>query len=101
MAGAAPSSPWICVSVQTLVASRSTQVGPHVLEAQLGHTGDGALLGGALALAGQLLAAGRLVDAPAVVQQGLQAGAQVGKAQPSGLLVEMAMAAVVDDEAAR
>jgi hypothetical protein len=41
----------------------------------------------------------RAGDAPAVVQQGLQAGAQVGEAQPSGLLVEVAVAAIVDPEA--
>jgi hypothetical protein len=69
-------------------------VRPHASEAGLGDAGGGALLGGTLALAGQSLVAGRLVDAlvgdgaadgglggvevggelgdaPAVVQQGL------------------------------
>ena len=99
------------------------QVGPQVLEAELGDAGGGALLGGALALAGQLLAAGELPevvigdgaadrllgggevagelgDAPAVVQQGLQAAAGVGEAQAAGLLVEVAVVAAVDPEAA-
>jgi hypothetical protein len=39
-------------------------------------------------------------DAAAVVQQGLQAAAEVREAQASGLLVEVAMAAIVDGEAA-
>jgi hypothetical protein len=83
------------------------QIGPRVLEAQLGQAVGDALVGGVLALAGELLAAGWLVDlkvgdgaadgrlgrgevagepgdAPAVVQQGVQAGAQVGEAQASG-----------------
>jgi hypothetical protein len=74
------------------------QIGPDALEAEVGDAGGGALLGGVLALAGQLLAAGwlgdvvggdsaadgrlgggevggELGDAPALVQQGLQAGA--------------------------
>jgi hypothetical protein len=38
-------------------------------------------------------------DAPAVVQQGLQAAAKVGEAQPSGLLVEL-MVVAADAEAA-
>jgi hypothetical protein len=81
------------------------------------------LLGGVLALPGQLLAAGwlpdamvgdgaaddrvggvevpgELGDAPAAVQQGLQAAAQVGEAQASGLLLEVAAAAIVDGEPA-
>jgi hypothetical protein len=44
--------------------------------------------------------AGELGDAPAVAQQGLQAGAQGGEAQASGLLLEVAAAAIVDAEAA-
>jgi hypothetical protein len=98
------------------------QVGPHALEAQLGHPG-GALLGGTLTLVGELLAArwlvevlvadgtadgwlggakvgGELGDAPAVVQQDLQARAEVGEAQAAGLLLEVAAAAIVDGETA-
>jgi hypothetical protein len=82
-----------------------------------------ALLGGAPALAGHPLGAGErletmlgdgaadgrlrgvevageLGDAPALVQQGLQAGAQVGEAEACGLLLEVALVAVVDGEAA-
>jgi hypothetical protein len=43
---------------------------------------------------------GELGDAPAVIQQGAQAAAQVGEAKPSGLLVELMVAAAVDPEAA-
>jgi hypothetical protein len=43
---------------------------------------------------------GQLRDAPAVIQQRLPAGAQVGKAQASGLLLEVAAAGIVDGEAA-
>ncbi len=76
-----------------------------------------------MALAGQLLAAGwlgdvvvgdgaadhrlggvqvgsELGDAPALIQQGLQAAAEVGKAQAGGLLLEVALLAVGDGEAA-
>jgi hypothetical protein len=38
------------------------QVGPHAREAESGHAGGDTLLGGALALAGQLLAAGWPMD---------------------------------------
>ncbi len=58
--------------------------------------GDGATddrLGGAKV-------AGELGDAPAVVQQGLQAAGQIGEAQPSGLLVELMVMAAVDLEPA-
>jgi hypothetical protein len=44
---------------------------------------------------------GELGDAPAVVQEGVQAGAQVGEAQACGLLLEVvAAAAIVDPETA-
>jgi hypothetical protein len=43
---------------------------------------------------------GELGDAPAVVQQRVQAGGEVGEAQAPGLLVEVAAAAIVDGEAA-
>jgi hypothetical protein len=43
---------------------------------------------------------GELGDAPAVVQQGLQAAAQVGEAQASGLLLEVTAAAIVNRELA-
>ena len=100
------------------------QVDPYVGEAECDRACGGALLGGVLALAGQLLAAGWLAhvvvgdgaadhrlggvqvggelgDAPALVQQGLQAGAQVGEAQACGLLLEVALLlAVGDGEAA-
>jgi len=99
------------------------QVGPHAEEAELGDAGGGALVGGALALAGEQLPAGRLGevvvgdggadghlgggqaggelgDAPAVVEQGLQARAQVGEAQASGLLVELMVLAAVDPNTA-
>lgn len=78
------------------------QIRPHARKAQLSHAVGGALLGGALALAGQLwrregwgmswsamarpMAAWwcqggrRAGDAPAVVQQGLQARAEVREA---------------------
>ncbi len=64
------------------------QVGPHAVEGELGDVVGGALLGGALALTGELLAAWWPMDAV------------VGEAQASGLLVELAVAAVVDREAA-
>jgi hypothetical protein len=99
------------------------QVGPHPLEAECGRASGGALLGGALALAGQPLAAGKLSemmlgdgaadgllggsevggeleDAPAVIQEGMQASRQVGVAQACGLLVEVAVVGVGDGEAA-
>ena len=97
------------------------QVGPHPAEAELGHAVGDALPGGTLTLAGELLAAGELPevvvgdgaadrrlgggqvagelgDAPAVLQQRLHAGAEVGKAQAAGLLVEVAVAATVNPE---
>jgi hypothetical protein len=97
------------------------QVGPDALEAELGGAGGDALVGGVLALVGQLLAAGRLGDAvggdgtvdgslgggqvagepgdaPAVIDEGLQAAAEVGETQPRGLLVERAVTAAVDAE---
>jgi hypothetical protein len=43
---------------------------------------------------------GELGDAPAVIQQGLQTGTQVGEAQAGGLLLEVALLAVGDGEAA-
>jgi hypothetical protein len=43
---------------------------------------------------------GELGDAPAVIQQDLQAGVQVGEAQAGGLLVEVALVGVGDGEAA-
>jgi hypothetical protein len=43
---------------------------------------------------------GELRDAPAVIQQGLQTGTQVGEAQPSGLLLEVALVVVHNGEAA-
>jgi hypothetical protein len=45
------------------------------------------------------LGGGELGDAPAVVQQNVQAGAQVGEAQPCGLLVEVAAVGTLDGEA--
>src|SRR6266540_1623457 len=48
---------------------------------------------------GSVEVSGELGDAPAVVQQCLQAGAQVGEAQACGLLVEVAVAATLDREA--
>jgi hypothetical protein len=98
------------------------QIGPHAGGAEFGHAGGGALLGGALALTGQQLLMGELVEvvvgdgvadgrlgggevggelggAPAIVEQGLQAGAQVGEAEASGLLVELMVMAAVDPEA--
>jgi hypothetical protein len=41
---------------------------------------------------------GELGDAPAVVRQGLEAGAQVGEGQASGLLLEVTAAAIVNRE---
>jgi hypothetical protein len=120
--GAAPSSAPTSSRGPRLGDQPLHQVGPHPLEAQLGCTSGGALLGGKPALAGELLVAGRLVDvvvgdgaadgrlggvevvgelgdAPAVTQQGLQAAAEVGEAQSSGLLVEAALLGVDDREA--
>jgi hypothetical protein len=80
-------------------------------------------VGGAPTLAGELLAAGELPkvgvvdraadgrlggvevggelgDAPTVIDKGVQAGAEVSEAQPSGLLVEVMAATVDDGEAA-
>ncbi len=87
------------------------QIRPHLVRAQLGGALlGGVLLGGALALAaGELLelvvgdgaangrfgdveVGGEPGDAPAVVQQRLQAAAEVREAQASGLLVEVAVA---------
>ena len=99
------------------------QVGPQIRKAECGRALGGALAGGVLALAGQPLAAGELLelmvgdgaadhrsggvqvggelgDAPALIQQGLQAGAQVGEAEASGLLLEVALLGVGDGEAA-
>jgi hypothetical protein len=53
---------------------------------------DGRLAGGQVG--------GELVDAPAVIDEGLQAGAEVGEAEPFGLLVELTVVAAVDREAA-
>jgi hypothetical protein len=99
------------------------QVAPQILEAECGRAVGGALLGGVLALTGKPLPAGELAelvvgdgaadgrlggiqvagklgDAPAVVQEGLQAAARVGEVQACGLLVEVALLAVGDGEAA-
>ena len=123
MAGETPSSPTTSARRPRLGGQPVHQVGPHPGKAQFGHPGGDALLGGALTLAGELLAArwlakvvvgdgaadnllggakasGELRDAPAVVQQGLQAGAQVGEAQAAGLLLELAVTAAVDHEPA-
>jgi hypothetical protein len=43
---------------------------------------------------------GELGDTPALVQQSLQAAAQIGRAEPPGLLVELMVLAAVDAEAA-
>jgi hypothetical protein len=117
VAGAAPSSPSTCLSVHTRGDQPVHQIRQHARKPSSA-AGGGALLDGAPALAGQLLAAGRLPElvvgngaadgrvggaelgnAPAVVQQGLQAGGQVGEAEASGPLVEVTLLAVDDGEA--
>jgi hypothetical protein len=91
------------------------------VEAEFRGADGGALLSSTPALPGQLLAAGwlrdlvvgdgaadrrlsgvqlggELGDAPAILQQGLQAAAQAGEAQPPGLLFEVALAGIDDRE---